>query len=359
MFLILRCVDFSTSPINVDEYFLEFLNFSNTSEHGPFEQLQNVLKALDLDDVRGQGYGIGSLVKGGAEGLALEPLSTIRWESCLECVKAIRFHASDIIEALLQVADTEFDLGIVSQTNCLATYGLEYEFLLGMIIWFDILSAVESVSKYLQSKVMRLDIAIIEVKRLIKLFEKYREVGFAEALNVAKEIATKTEIDSVFDEELEIRRKKKKRFGKNADQSTPESLEESFRVQYFFLFTVDQVTGLLKSTLAQYQAYEDISGFLFCSQKLNSLGEEHLQTSCDHLAMFLNHGKFADFDENSLFKELKSFRKQLPKENMTAIEILNFMKGLDFLPHASIAYRVMLTVPSYSHPLVVFQSWRY
>ncbi|KAM5546916.1 hypothetical protein ABKV19_001440 [Rosa sericea] len=410
MFLILRCVDVFTSPIKVEEYFLELLNFSNTSEHGPFEQMQNLLKALDLDidDVRGQGYGIGSLVKGRAEGiqeklsvinpralytpwgchslnvtlcdmvnsfsklfsffgsiqciysvfshctkcwqildnnvkgLALEPLSTIRWESQLECVKAIRFHASDIREALLQVADTEFDLGVVHQANSLATYDLEYEFLLGMIIWFDILSAVDLVSKYLQSKDMRIDIAITEVKRLIKFFEKYREVGFTGALNVAKEIATEMEIDSVFDEERQIR--KRKRLGKNADQSSPESLEEGFRVQYF-LYTVDQVTGLLKRTLEQYQAYEDIFGFLFCSEKLNSLEEKHLKTSCGHLEMFLNHGKFRDVDGNSLFKELKCLRKQLPEENMTAIDILNFITGLDFLPNAFIAYRILLTIP--------------
>ncbi|XP_004289060.1 PREDICTED: uncharacterized protein LOC101313258 [Fragaria vesca subsp. vesca] len=409
-FLILRDVDVSTSPIKVDEYFLEFLNLSNTSEHGPFEQLQNVLKALDLDidDIRGQGYGIGSLVKGRAEGIqeklsginpralytpwgccslnvtlcdmvdpssrlfwffgsiqciysvfahctkcwqilednvkgfALEPSSTKRWESHIECVKAIRFHASDVREALLEVADTEIDLGVVSQANSLAEYDLEYGFLLGMIIWFDILSAVDVVSKYLQSKDMCIDSAIAEMKRLIQFFERYREVGFTEALKVAKDIATEMEIDCVFDEARERRRRKC--FGKNVDQSSPESLEESFRVQYF-LYTVDQVTGLLKRTLAQYQAYEDIFGFLFCSEKLNSFEEKHLKTSCCQLEMFLNHEKFCDVDGNSLFEELQWLRKKLPEENMTAIEILNFINRLDCLPNAYIAYRIMLTIP--------------
>ena len=55
MCLILRCIDISTSPIRIEEYFLGFLNVDDTSGKSLFSDLIEKIKKLKLDitNVRG------------------------------------------------------------------------------------------------------------------------------------------------------------------------------------------------------------------------------------------------------------------------------------------------------------------
>ena len=88
-------------------------------------------------------------------------MSQTRWESRIESVKAIKFQTLKIRDALVKLAKTSEDPKIKNETMCLANYEIKsFEFLLGMNIWYDILFAVNSVSKILQSKDMHIDVAI-------------------------------------------------------------------------------------------------------------------------------------------------------------------------------------------------------
>ncbi|GJT44664.1 zinc finger MYM-type protein 1 [Tanacetum coccineum] len=101
--------------------------------------------------------------------------------------------------ALLQVVEGENDSLIQSQAKSLATNELgDFEFLVAIVIWFEILYAVNLVNKKLQSNDMLIDIAIKEVKGLISFFEEFREMGLSKAINDAKEIAVEMDIDLVF-----------------------------------------------------------------------------------------------------------------------------------------------------------------
>ncbi|XP_059650076.1 uncharacterized protein LOC132295820 [Cornus florida] len=239
MSLILRCVNVSASPINVEEFFLGFLKVDDTLGQGLFDEFVNALKGLKLDisDVRGQRYDNGSNMKGkhkgvqkrlldinpkacytpcgchslnlalcdmanscskassffgvvqrmyslfssstkrwkvltnNVKGFTLKPPSQTRWEGQLESVKAIRFQAPDIRNALIHLAYTSEDPKTKSDAECLATYEIEnFEFLLGMAIWFDILNAINKVSKIMQTEDMQIDVATDLLKGLISFF---------------------------------------------------------------------------------------------------------------------------------------------------------------------------------------------
>ncbi|KAH7661168.1 Ribonuclease H-like protein [Dioscorea alata] len=139
MSLILRCVDVSSVPIKIEEYFIEFLKVYDTTGKGIFEELMNIMKKLDLniDDIRGQGYDNGSNLKGKHQAfytpcgcIHLIYYFLICLTTCIKSVKAISFQAPEIRDALLELGKFSNNPKTNSETNCLAIYELEnFEFL--------------------------------------------------------------------------------------------------------------------------------------------------------------------------------------------------------------------------------------
>lgn len=280
------------------------------------------------------------------EGLTLKSVSSTRWESRINSVKAIRFQISDIREALLQVADVDKDPKTSSEAKSLANNELDdSEFVVATIIWYDVLAAVNLISKDLQSKDMLIDVAIEKVQGLITFFKGYRDTGFTTAVEMAREIALEIDIDPAFWKKREIKRKKQ--FDENPDDvlDASQSAQESFRIKYF-LPIVDQAIASLTTRFEQYKSYKKTFGFLFTSHALNSLDDKNLRSSCSSLETALRSGEKSNIDGNDLYVELKLLQDFIPKEkNMGPIDILNFLKRLNCFPNATIAYRILLTIP--------------
>jgi hypothetical protein len=236
------------------------------------------------------------ILKDNITGLTLKSLSATHWESRVDSVKAIRFQMSDIREALLQVAETDKDPMTSSIAKSLAENELgDFEFLISIVIWYEILSSINLISKQLQSKDMLIDIGIESVQGLISLFTKYRETGFAKALEVAKEIAMEMNITPRFRTKRKITRKRQFDEGPVDAPTKAHSAEESFRINYF-LRIVDRTIASLNTIFEQYKDYENIFGFLFTLDRLRSLDDMSLKDACLKLEAALKNEKHKVID---------------------------------------------------------------
>ncbi|KAI3515564.1 hypothetical protein L1887_14464 [Cichorium endivia] len=248
----------------------------------------------------------------------------------------------DDMRALLQVGEKDNDAAIASEATSLAEKELgDFEFLLSTVIWYQVLNQVNIVSKKLQSKDMHLDTAISELNKLIEYFKDYRETGFSKAIDECKEIASEMGIDPVFPQRRSIKRKKS--FDESSSSKVSFTAEENFRVNYF-IYIVEQATSSLETRFQQFKEYDTLFGFLF-PHNLRGIEDEDLKSSCHRLEKALMFEERSDIDAEELYTELKLFEMLDTNEFNNPIDVLKFLKELDYFPNACIAYRILLTIP--------------
>ncbi|XP_075504369.1 uncharacterized protein LOC142541794 [Primulina tabacum] len=284
------------------------------------------------------------------DNLTLKSLCTARWESHIESVKAIKSQVGQIREALLKVADLTEDARLSRDARLLATHELSsFEFLLSLVIWYDILYNINSVSKSLQSETMHIDVAVKQLKGLVSFFENYREKGFASAINSAKEIASNIRVDPVFPERRQASRKRQFDEVANTERE-PQTAEESFRTDYF-LVMVDIALLELRSRFEQLNNFEDMFGFLLDGKQLMALDEYYLRKCCVNLESALKKDDASDIDAHDLLLELQMLQEMLPLEaydtnkSWTAIKILEFALKMHVFPTVVVTYQILLTIP--------------
>nr|XP_017228896.1 PREDICTED: zinc finger MYM-type protein 1-like [Daucus carota subsp. sativus] len=274
--------------------------------------------------------------------LTVKSLCNTRWESRIKSVKAIRFQAPQIRLALLELRDNSNDPKSVSEAESLIGLLENFEFLLGMVIWYDILFSINMVSKKLQSKSMCIGATVKHLESVMLFFDKYREEGFVSSMNVAKDLAVEMDVEPCFPIKRRVLRKKK--FDENDHNEELKSAEESFRID-FFLRLVDVAVTSLNSRSEQLKIFEGVFGFLFDSPTLKSLDHDELKKHCSNLVSTFSHNGLSDFELGALVQELETLQVYVPDDLMSPIEILEFVKSLDCFPNVAIAYRILLSIP--------------
>ncbi|XP_074322961.1 uncharacterized protein LOC141659922 [Apium graveolens] len=211
-----------------------------------------------------------------------------------------------------------------------------------MVIWYQLLYAVNHVSKILQSEDMQIYVAIRELKGLLSFLQNYREVGFQEAMVEATEIAHKMEVKSIFVEKCVVHRKRQ--FDESTDEDVTQSAEENFK-NNSFLYIIDQDISSFGTRFQQLQSFEENFGILWNFEKLKSIEPEKLRTFCDNLANITNYGENSDLNGDDLYEDLCMLRRNLPEGTQSAIDVLTYIKEMEgSFPNAWIAYRILLTI---------------
>lgn len=268
--------------------------------------------------------------------------SETRWESRINSVKAIRFQVKNVMHALSEILQTSDDPITKSEALSLLNEVGSFEFLLCLIIWYELLTEVNIVSKNFQNPNMQLDVSTNMLKGLIVFLEKYRDKGFEKAMETAKQLAIAIEIEPTFNE---IRYRKKKRcFSYESVDETLQDPQQNFRTQYF-LIILDSAIMSMSKRFNQINNFNSNFGFLYDVSKLKTMSDKEIRKHCQDLQIILTDGEDKDIDAIDLFEELLILREMVDN-NMTALQILTLVKkSLGSFSNVEVALRILLTIP--------------
>jgi len=215
--------------------------------------------------------------------ITLKRQSDTRWESRVEAVKPLRFHLPHVIEALLNLkstAEEKMDAETMEDSEALLTKIKTFQFILSVIIWYDLLFNINKTSKILQQDGASLPTLKKEIETTISFTKNYRD-NFDSVKSQAKELAVEAGIEEFF---LETRvRRKTKLFNYECPDEPSRSAEDRFRVD-FFVTLIDTISSSLSERFDQMKKFSEFYGFLYDREALsNSVINKEIRHDCHKL----------------------------------------------------------------------------
>lgn len=276
--------------------------------------------------------------------LTVKPLCTTRWESRINSLKSFRFQIVEIHDALITLSENvSSDAAIRHEAQTLATQICDFEFIVTLVICYDILHQVNIVSKSMQSINMDLNSAVTLLDSCINYIRKYRVSGFERTLVDAKQLAENLDVDAVFVDKR-VRRKKRAIMYETPDEIMTDP-HERFKICVFNVI-LDKADVSLNERFKQLKFFEETWGFLFKLKDLPIVSE--LEKLCQNLETQLSDDTDQDINGKELCVELQSVSSLFPKDVNTPLETLNFIRKNNLentLPNVWIALRILLTIP--------------
>lgn len=212
--------------------------------------------------------------------LTLKPLSETRWECRLESVKALCYQLKEIAECLEELSDSSNDSTTASECDSLRNEILSYEFILSLIIWYDLLVKIQFISKMWQRADMDLGSAINHFDKFLSWLAEYRNNGIVSAMVSGNEIAEELNISKEF---KKIRlRKKKSSFSYEGGDDISSSAEDLFRTEFFYI-VVDKITQSTELRFTELKNYDQRFGYLYRLNSLKEKSDKELLSFCKQL----------------------------------------------------------------------------
>ncbi|XP_004205865.3 uncharacterized protein LOC101239811 [Hydra vulgaris] len=200
------------------------------------------------------------------KGLSVKPLSETRWECRMESVKAVRFQAAEVCNALEELAKSTNDAQGKSEAESLVSQMTNYRFLVALCFWHSLLFQVNFTSKELQSNTIDIAAGLTSFEKLFDWLKKYQETGFVAALIDAKELANELEVEPIF-QQKRCYKKKKMFLYESSDEPILDPKTE-LRVN-FFNQVVDKALQSLQPRFMQLKEHHKLFGFLYNFQNMS------------------------------------------------------------------------------------------
>jgi len=255
----------------------------------------------------------------------------------------------EISEALLEVSNTTKIPAIQSEAKSLLEYEMTFEFILSTVIWFDLLNAINKVSKTLQREHISIDFALKNYVGLKVFLTGYRENGYTNAKKEAIKTCQQLEIKPEFKKKRNIKRKRKKMFdyeSPSMSTSVSDSNVNSFKNEYFFPI-LDQGIVSINERFQQLDKFNDYFGFLYNIGSISKMNKDDLMKNCMDIQNLLEVGDSKDINGREMFDELVILCEIIEEDTspLKVLEKIFSYSADDIYCNVSIVLRILLTMP--------------
>jgi len=274
----------------------------------------------------------------------VKQVCTTRWESRVSAVKAMRYETNNIVNALIEISDSpNADAGLRHEAQCLADNLCEFEFLISLVVWYDLLFQINVASKAMQGITIDIITATSIVKGCLNYIISYRNTGYIYAVSSAKKIAETLNLETSFKPKRHRITKRQFQY-ENLDNYEP-TPEEEFKRDFFYRLIDTSITSI-QSRFEQLEAHKNTWGFLY---NISDLPEhDTLVKHCMDLHNTLKNEDQNDINGVYLCVELEHIKTLLPKNISSPKAVLEYMlqsNTSDLFPNTWISLRILLTIP--------------
>lgn len=181
--------------------------------------------------------------------LVPKAICTTRWSSRIDAIKPLRHHLKQIISALKEISQSSKFESTVRAEAAGVIKLIDFQFLCGLCVWYDLLGQINLASKSLQSITSNVETALIVLSSVKKFIEDYSSHGFEKMINDATVLANDINVDVGF-----ATQKRKRSLG---SVTTASNFEEKF-----FDFLLEVTTNAINE---RFEAINELNKQFFFS----------------------------------------------------------------------------------------------
>lgn len=292
-----------------------------------------------------------AVLKSHISGLTLKAVSDTRWESRINAIRPLRYHLGEVYDSLIELAEMENrDMSSRHQAQCLAAKLKNFKFLCSVVIWYELLSKVNVVSKMLQAPNLNFPACTELMKNLITFLNEQRtDEGFENFIKTAEELAELIEAEKKFPDIQTVRRRRV------PTRATYEHRDEpiidpkiQFKVNFYFSI-MDTTLTSMNERFEIFKFHDEAFHFLYCSDHLKDLRRDELLQKRKNVESRLTDSQTRDCDisANELTDEITILRNML-EPGLSLSGMLDFLTKNDLqlvFPNLFIVLRILLTLP--------------